>query len=281
MRKQTMVTAAILAFAAGNANAVELTRATLDAWNDYVHASDQRMQERLKNGATFFWVDEAAGREARVLRGDVVIEPMTDRGVRETQGGLIHHWIGAVFIPNSKLADLLGVVHDYDNYGAVYKPVVTASQTIGCGDTEQDFAMTWQRRVLFVNAAMEGHYHSHDFTVSDERGYNITASTRVQEIQNYGHAGQRLLPAGTGNGFVWQMHSIARYEERNGGVLLELEVLALTRDVPEGLRWLVNPMMNKLSVNSLTSTLRQTREAVNAKEGNTHAIGCMAARRPR
>ena len=281
MRNQTMLAAAVFVFAAGNMGAVELTRATVDAWDDYVRASDQRMLDRTTDGGTFFWVDEAAGRETRVLRGDVVVEPMLEHGVRETPGGLIHHWIGALFIPNAKLADLLGVVHDYDDYGSVYKPVVTASQTTGCGDTEQDFAMTWQRRVLFVNAAMEGRYHSHDFALSETRGYNITASTRVQEIQNYGRSSQHLLPAGTGNGFVWQMHSIARYEERNGGVLLELEVLALTRDVPEGLRWLVNPMMSKLSVNSLTSTLRQTADAVKAGAGKSHAVGCMAARRPR
>jgi hypothetical protein len=33
-------------------------------------------------------------------------------------------------------------------------------------------------------------------------------------------------------------HSIARYEERDGRVYLELQAIALTRDIPASLRWL-------------------------------------------
>ena len=29
-------------------------------------------------------------------------------------GGLIHHWIGAVFVPNVKLDDVFDVTRDYD-----------------------------------------------------------------------------------------------------------------------------------------------------------------------
>jgi hypothetical protein len=58
------------------------------------------------------------------------------------------------------------------------------------------------------------------------------------------------------------MHSIASYEERDGGGYLELEALALTRDIPASLRALVRPAVNHLSISSLSATLRQTREAV-------------------
>lgn len=59
------------------------------------------------------------------------------------------------------------------------------------------------------------------------------------------------------------MHTISRYEERDGGVYLEVEAIALTRDVPKSIRWMVNPVVHLLSINSLTTTLRQTRQAVN------------------
>jgi hypothetical protein len=48
----------------------------------------------------------------------------------------------------------------------------------------------------------------------------------------------------------------------DGGVYLKLEAIALTRDIPASLRWLVNPIVNHLSIDSLTATLRQTRNAV-------------------
>src|SRR5262249_24972418 len=113
-----------------------------------------------------------------------------------------------------------------------------------------------------------------DVRLDARRGYNIANATQMQEIENYGRAGERLLPPGTGNGFIWRLHSIARYEERDGGVYLELEAIALTRDIPAGFRWLVNPVVNHLSINSLTTSLRQTRDAVNSQSANRSYDSC-------
>ncbi|MFL6449966.1 MAG: hypothetical protein ACJ746_20130 [Bryobacteraceae bacterium] len=95
------------------------------------------------------------------------------------------------------------------------------------------------------------------------RSYSIIDATSMREIEHYGHSGQRFLPPDKGSGFLWRMHTISRYEERDGGVYLEVEAIALTRDVPKSIRWMVNPVVHLLSINSLTTTLRQTRQAVN------------------
>ena len=124
--------------------------------------------------------------------------------------------------------------------------------------------MTWRRHVLFVNAAMEGHYREHDVAVDDRRGYSIAESASIQEIEDYGHASEHLLPADTGNGYIWRMHTISRFEERDGGLYFEVEAIALTRDIPASLRWLVAPVVNHLSINSLTATLHDTRQAATA-----------------
>ena len=76
--------------------------------------------------------------------------------------------------------------------------------------------MTWQRRVLFVNAASEGQFQAHDFEVDARRGYNVEDTKQMQEIEGYGHSGEHLLPPGQGNGFIWRLHSIARSEELDG-----------------------------------------------------------------
>ena len=132
--------------------------------------------------------------------------------------------------------------------------------------------MTWQRRILFVHAAMEGHYQARDFAVDARRGYNVAYTTQVQEIEEYGQSGERMLPPGQGKGFIWRLHSIARYEERDGGVYLELEAIVLTRDIPASLRWMINPVVNRLSIDSLTTTLRQTRDAVNSLAGRPEPL---------
>ena len=48
-------------------------------------------------------------------------------------------------------------------------------------------------------------------------------------------------------------------EQRDGGVYLDIEGNALSLGVPSSMRWVVDPMANHPSVNSL-NTLRQTRD---------------------
>jgi len=243
--------------------AAELQPATIKAWEEYVRAAEERVQTTTDSRHPFLWLDQSPEKRAQVQRGEVVVAPMVGHGTKGIQEGLIHDWIGAVFIPNARIDGLTRVLHDYDEYKDIYKPVVADSRTVGCADQNQEFAMVWQRKVLFVNAAMQGHYLARDIAVDAQHGYNIADMTSVQEIDNYGRANQRLLPPDQGKGFLWRLHSIARYEEADGGVYLELEVIALSRDVPASLAWLVNPVVNHLSINSLTTTLRQTRQAVN------------------
>jgi len=245
-------------------SAIELQLGALKAWDDYIHNADASMQFRLDGQRPFLWTDESVDQRASVQRGEIVVAPFAGRGTHSVANGLIHDWIGAVFIPDATVQDLLAVVRDYDRYREFYKPVVADSKVLACGETDQRFSMVWQSRVLFVNAAVQGQYEAHDFAVDGRRGYSIVNTTQVREIRDYGQNSEYLLPPGQGNGFIWRLHSIARYEERDGGVYFELEAIALTRNIPTALRWVVNPVVNHLSINSLTASLRETREAVNS-----------------
>lgn len=258
---------ALAVLAAGTARlgkAIELQSETLKAWDAYIEIADSRMQARLEAGRPFLWIDESPERAVRVRAGEIVVQPATGHGTQGVPSGLIHDWIGAVFIPNATIEGLFAVVHDYDRYKEVYSPAVADSKTLSCMETDQRFSMVWQHHILFLNAAMKGEYQAHDTWLDERRGYNVARTIQVREIERYGQAGEQLLPAGQGNGFIWRLHSIARYEERDGGVYLELEAIALSRDIPASLRWMVHPIVNRLSINSLTTTLRQTRDAVAA-----------------
>jgi len=255
---------AILAAAPGMSGNVELQTWTLKAWEEYIRGADSRMEARLDARKPFLWTDESPDRIQRVRLGETVVAPAVGHGTRTVPDGLIHDWIGGVFIPGATIDSLFAVMHDYNRYKDFYRPVVADSKLLDCTAADQKFSMVWQHKVLFVNAAIEGEYQAHDVGVDARRGYNVTDASQVQEIEDYGHAAEHLLPPGTGKGFIWRLHSIAKYEERDGGVYLELEAIALTRDIPVSLRWLVNPVVNHLSVNSLTTTLSQTRDAVNS-----------------
>ena len=261
-----------VASAPGLLGALELQASTVNAWEEYIHGAESRIQTSADSTRPFLWIDESPERRAHVLRGEVVVAPMVGHGTKSVPDGLIHDWIGAVFIPNATIESLSSVLHDYNRYKEIYKPVVTDSRTLGCTEENQEFSMVWQRRVLFVNAAMEGQYRSRDIAIDAHHSYTVADTTTVQEIEDYGHANQRLLPPDTGKGFIWRLHSIARYEQADGGVYLELEVIALSRDIPASLAWLVNPVVNHLSMNSLTTTLRQTRQAVTHLPGTPEPV---------
>lgn len=252
--------------------AAELQPRTLAAWNEYVKQSDLKMQERAAKGLPFLWIDELRERAFRVHRGEVVIAPVVGHGTKSVPYGLMHDWIGAIFIPGATIDNLWSVVHDYDHYQHMYQPTVTSSRRLACTDNSQDFQMVWQRKVLFVSAAMQGRYHAQDMLLDPLRGYSIAEAVEVREIEAYGHQGEHLLPPDTGNGFIWRIRSVARYEERDGGVYLQLEAMALTRDIPTSLAWIVNPVVNHLAVNSLSTTLEQTRDAVVSERVNKETL---------
>jgi hypothetical protein len=259
----------VTAYASQPSRAGELQPGTLMAWNAYLKEADFHMQQRAEGAQPFLWMDESPERRDRVRRGEIVIAPVVGHGTEGVPRGLIHDWIGAAFIPGAKIDGLLAVVHNYDDYQRMYRPVVTDSRTLSCRGSSQEFQMTWQRKVLFVKAAMRGHYQAHDVMLDSHRGYSVAEAVEVREIEDYGQAEQRLLPPDTGSGFIWRIRSVARFEERDGGVYLELEAMALTRDIPGSLAWMVNPVVNHLSVNSLTTTLRQPRDTVVSLRGSS------------
>jgi len=248
----------VFSLIAGVCGAADLQSNTVEAWDAYLHSAD------LRTGGQhpFLWTDESPDRIARVRRGEVVVAPVAGDGTQSVPNGLIHDWIGAVFIPGATIDSLFSVMHDYDRYKDYYKPVVADSKSLACTSADQEFSMVWKHRAMFVTTAIQGRYQGHDVEVDARRGYNVADATSVQQIEDYGHPGAHALPPGTGNGFIWKLHSIARYEERDGGVYLELEAIALSRDIPAAVRGLVKPLVNHLSINSLTTTLRQTRDAV-------------------
>ena len=262
--KTSFIAIVLTASAVRFAPAAELQRDTLMAWDAYVKAADVHLQQRGGSRGPFLWMDESEDRAARVRRGEVIVAPVVGHGTESVPQGLIHDWIGAIFIPGATVDGLLSVVHDYDSYQKMYQPVVTSSQTLGCTANSQDFQMVWQRKVLFVRAAMQGRYRAHDVMLDAHRGYSVAEAVEVREIERYRHSDEHLLAPDTGNGFIWRIRSTARFEERDGGVYLELEATALTRDIPGSVAWMVNPVVNHLSVNSLSTTLRQTRDAVAA-----------------
>jgi hypothetical protein len=254
------------------APAAELTPETIRAWNKYVQTVDARMKARADSTRPFLWIDEVPARCQRVRDGEVVVASLDGNVAHGVPHGLIHAWIGAVFIPHVTVNDVLAVVQGYDRYKDIYKPAVVDAKLLERNREEDKYSMLWLQKVLFITSALDGEFKWSYFPLSPTRSYSVSTSTRLQEIRDYGQPGEQRFPPDKGSGFLWRLCSITRYEERDGGVFLELEAYALSRGIPASLHFLVAPVVARLSRDSIAASLRDTRGAAgNAAEiANRH-----------
>jgi hypothetical protein len=269
---QVLSLAAASLVVVGVLNAAELKPVTLSAWDHYVESADAAMQDRLRPGATFLWADEAADRRRQLRAGEILVTEVGDHNPRKVASGLIHHWLGAAFIPDTKLDNVLGVVRDYAHYKDYYHPTVIDSRTIrrtrvasqseGIADTDR-FSTLLMNKALFLKVALDNEYECSYVPVGPGRSYSITTAVRVQEIEGYGQLDEHKLPLDQGSGYMWRLHGITRYQQADGGVYIEIEAMALSREIPAAMHWAVDPIVRRVSKSSLITSLRQTQAAVN------------------
>jgi hypothetical protein len=249
----------------GTVSAASLEATTSRAWEEYLESVKMRMEQRLSLGKTFLWVDEAAERLAKVRAGETLVSPVGPQNPKRVPAGLIHDWLGATFIAHATLNDVLEVVRDYTRYKEVYGPAVVDSRVIATDETKDQYSTQVFNKSLFLKTVLNIDYECSYVHLDDRRMYDIARSTRIQEIEDFGGPGQRVLDEGDSRGIIWRAFSTTRYLERDGGVYLELEAIALSRDIPASLRWLVEPMVRRISRASLSTSLRQTEEAVRSR----------------
>jgi len=254
----------ILLAGASLASGAQLQPEATKAWEQYISAARAQMDERLSGkGRPFLWVQESEERLRSVRAGDIVSEPVSRNGHIAVRGALIHDWIGAVFVPQVTAAKVMEKLDQYSNYPEYYKPNVVQCRLISRDDSRRLFSMTWQMQAVGARVVIDADYESRIFPVSGTgRWWSFSRSTRVQQIDNYGSGHERARPVGTGLGYIWSVCSVMRVAEIGGGSIIEIEAIALSRDVPVTIAWLVNPIISRVSRNALGSTLRKTRAAV-------------------
>jgi hypothetical protein len=91
------------------------------------------------------------------------------------------------------------------------------------------------------------------------RATQRSTATRIAELENAGTPEEREKPQGNDSGYLWRWNAYWRYEEVEGGVLVECESVSLSRSVPLLVRPIVNPIANRLARESLRGTLATLR----------------------
>ncbi|HUK91803.1 MAG TPA: hypothetical protein VLZ81_15475, partial [Blastocatellia bacterium] len=181
-------------------------------------------------------------------------------------GGLVHHWIGTVFIPGTTLVRTLAFLENYDQQYKFYAPEVQQSRLLERDDNH--FVVFLRlRKTKVVTVILNTEYDVRYVSLASDRAASYSYSRRIAEVENAGKANESEKPVGNDSGFLWRLDSFWRFAERDGGVYVQLEAISLTRDIPAVLGRLVGPFVTSIPKESLEFTLTRTREALAPQSG--------------
>jgi hypothetical protein len=240
------------------------TPTAVAAFNAYAAGVESRLAGQHRSPNTFLATtpfDSGSStirlRNADLVPGDPIIEQLTPATGAEFSGSLLHHWRGTAFVPGAKAADFERLMQDFKAYPQRFSPqVLQASLVSQRGDRMQASMRVRQQHVIPV--VLDTTYNITYGRLDTQHGYSISRSTRIAEIYGAGTTAERVLNADEEHGFLWRLNSYWSYEERDGGLYLQIEAVSLTRSIPHGLGWAIRPYIESIPRDSLEFTLRST-----------------------
>ena len=240
---------------------------TAQGFAKYVAAVEARRAKEIAAHEPFLEFERyPAAQQARVLaalkRGEVYVERgrvSRDKEAAEIpiDGGLINHWRGTVFVPNVKLDHLLKVLQEPQTDKHKQEDVISSRVVSRDGDSQKVFLRL--RRTKFVTVVYDTEYDVDYKRLAPDRALSNSISTKIVEIENPGTPRERALPEGDDHGYMWRLNSYWRYKQVDGGVLVEIESLTLSRDLPAIVGTLIRPIVNSTARESMTRTLSSVR----------------------
>jgi len=240
----------VLALLTAPLQAAELSPKTLKEFQAYMETADRAMQAR----------PQSPSRLAVKPGGAPVIEGWEGKGVRDVTDGMVHDWVGAIFVEKARLEDAVAVLRNVDKYKDYYTQV-TASRTL---KRENGKAAVYMRllKKKIITVVLDTYYDVEYRAAGKGKSQILSKSTSISEVSDAGTKDEKVKPPDTGHGFLWRINSYWLIEEREGGLYMELRAISLTRDIPTGLAWAIKPMVTSLPRESLEATLEGTAKAM-------------------
>jgi len=250
----------------------------IQAWNRYIQLTEARIEAQQRDRKNFLTArpetaEQTAAVGAKLKSGEIVVQKLTttDRGKNiEAPGALIHDWVGTAFIEGATIKQAFAVLQDYDHHSTTYAPEVQRSKLISRnGDDFNAYLRFVKKKVITV--VLDTYHQAHYGTLDATHGYSRSTTTKIAEIEDPGTSQEREKSAADEQGFMWKMNTYWRFEERDGGLYIQCEAVTLTRNVPFGLAWMIEPFIVSIPKESLTSTMVETRRALS--DSTTSAPG--------
>jgi hypothetical protein len=256
--------AAAIVVASAPMSAAELQPRTVAAFDRYVSVAEADMR-----AASFLWIDGLTEAERQTRRGElekglVVMQSLEvkDAGKEiDIPDGLVHHWIGAVFVPGSKVDTAVALMQDYNRHADVFKPAIARSKLIDrSGDLFHVALRFHMKKVItvVVNTDNEARFTR----LGIDRVQSRITSQRIAEVEDPDTPREQEKPVGRDGGYLWRLYTYWHFLERDGGTYVQCEAISLTRSIPIGFRWLIGPFVTSIPRESLVFTLDTVRKVL-------------------
>jgi hypothetical protein len=240
---------------------VKLQGQTVNEFDRYAQSVEAQLNERWQGKKNFLALEDDPAGKQKVLAGEFSIRELPNGHPIDVKDGLVHDWIGAVYIPHTSMERVLEVLRDFDRHKKIY-PEVADSRTVRQNGNDVTGFWRLQRKGL-VPVVLDVEQSAHYQQVSPEKWTCRAYARNIREIDTGLFTHGRKFPPGEGHGYLWRLYAYWSLESFRGGVLGECRTLSLSRDIPNGLAWAVGPYVQKTPYESLLSTLRETRKAAN------------------
>ena len=254
------VVASLLLVAAWWSGWCEAPVAAVSAFNAYAGKVESRLRDQHQRSDGFLVsIGADAQKDERLRSGQVIIEQLTRGKEAELPGAMLHHWRGTAFVHGATAADFERLMKNFNGYPRTFAPQVVRASVLTPekNGVSNHFTATMrvrQRHVITV--VMDPTYDIRYGRLDAQHGYSISRSTKIAEIEAPGTTKEHPLSENVEHGFLWRMNTYWSYEERDGGLYMQVESISLTRSIPAGLGWAVRPYVESVPRESLEFTLR-------------------------
>ena len=262
-------------WAAQPVQGAELRFHTLQAWRTYIRLTERRVAAELQDGQKFLAIDFLSDSAPQTIRsrlrnGEVDIRRMKtaaqDGKEISVSDGIIHHWVGGIWVPGVSLQTLLDWLQDYDQHQQYFEEIEESRLLHRAGPTFQVFYRLRRKKIVMVlyNTLHGIIYRRH----GPRRASSHSFTTRIAELQDAGTPEEKEKPAGNDGGYLWRLNSYWRFQEADGGVFVECESVSLSRSIPFGLSWFIKGYVESIPRESLENTLTSLRDGVAASRAS-------------
>ena len=229
-------------------------------YDAYIAVTGARIQSELRS-SPFLWSEQAPERWARVRRGEVVVQPRHSDGGTALGNGLLHDWIGAIFVRGATLAQATAVLQDCARHKDYYRPEVADCRVIEHDGNSWKLHYRVVKKYFITVVANTDQSVQYEW-LSGTRAISQSVATRIAEVKGAGKPSEREIDPRKESVIVWRLNTWWRLEEKDGGVYIECETISLTRAAPRGLGWLINPIIRSLPGASVAHLLEGTRDGI-------------------